>query len=145
MNTRAFPRTEYVITFEPHSPSLLHCQQNPDSMTPLPQGSGASNGFVRYIHFSFSVVFIHENSTVLPGPPPRVSRASRACALSALRRRRLLAYSVAPLVSVPGLVMLPGPVMPPDITEVCGIGGIGGAAYVCPDCGSMAGGAKGAL
>jgi len=70
-------------------------------------------------------------STVFPALP---SLASRACALSARLRRRLFAYSVAPLVSVVGDVM-PLPVGPRLLNEP-GIGGGAGAWYTCPVLGS---------
>ena len=63
------------------------------------------------------------NSTV---PPVLASLASLACALSALRLLRLFAYSVAPLVSVPGEVTpLPGGL--PRLLALPGIGGRGGS------------------
>lgn len=75
-------------------------------------------------------------STVLP-PPLLPSLANLACALSARRLRRLLAYSVAPLVSVPGVVMAL-PEGPRLLVEVgIGMGGGGGAMYNCPLWGSM--------
>lgn len=75
-----------------------------------------------------TLILTHVKSTVFPGAPPILpSRANLAWALSALLLRRLFAYSLGPLVSVPGLVTLsPGPTLLAFV--LAGMGGGGGTA-----------------